>query len=286
MLPKGYYPEDVEEDVELPKRPRTASPLWRRALPVAVAIGALAGFSGLLLVTYFSTERSLGGPTPLIQADARPYKTRPADPGGLDVPHQNMEIFERVQPGLPPARAGEVAAARPVERLLPPPDSPLPRPVAAPPVLQPEIPASPVIVPPPDAIVIPTGPGRVAAPAQPSAPANPPLTLRQPNAGRDQVAVAPPAPPTPAPQAQPTLPASLPGFKVQLGTMRSSDAAEREWQRLQNNHGDLIGRLSAAYVPAGGNYRIHAGPLLTQAGAAQLCRRLTARGVGCLVVRP
>lgn len=312
MLPKGYYPEDVEEEAEVPARPRTGPTLWRRALPAAVAVAALAGFSGLLLITYFSSGHSGDGPPPLIQADSRPVKVRPESPGGTEVPNQDIRILEDVG-------NGPRAPAREFERLLPPPEAPLPRPTTAPPVLQPEIPAAPNVTPPPDAIVVqkqpqaqlPTvtaqAPARPQPPPQPEAAAPRKLTL-PPALLQGQPAAAPAAAPAPAGQivlrppggravAEPAPPpetsgvvsAELPGFRIQLGVKRSEDEAEREWQRLRENHGDLIGRLSAAMVRSGSGrsatYRIQAGPLLTQTGAAAVCRRLAARGVGCFVVK-
>ena len=151
MLPKGYYPEDVEEEVKVPPRRKVAQrPVWHRALPIGVAAVAMLGFSGLLLVTYFSSGSGVAGPPPLIRADQRPYKVRPENPGGMDVPHQDTGIMNQPR-GVAPVRAGAP------EHLLPPPESPLPRPVAAPPVLQPEIPAPPVIAPPPDAVEVQVG---------------------------------------------------------------------------------------------------------------------------------
>ncbi|CAK0772397.1 putative SPOR domain-containing protein [Azospirillaceae bacterium] len=60
---------------------------------------------------------------PLIQADRTPFKAKPTQPGGLEVPHQEILVYERLDPEFAPSV---------VERLLPPPEAPLPKPVAAP----------------------------------------------------------------------------------------------------------------------------------------------------------
>lgn len=60
---------------------------------------------------------------PLIRADNRPTKTKPTVPGGMAVPDQDKLVFDRLDPdSAPPV----------IERLLPPPEVPLPRPVAPP----------------------------------------------------------------------------------------------------------------------------------------------------------
>jgi hypothetical protein len=60
--------------------------------------------------------------TPVIAGSAEPYKERPVDPGGVDVPFKESLVYNDLKPApgqTPPQR---------VERLLPPPEEPLPKP--------------------------------------------------------------------------------------------------------------------------------------------------------------
>ncbi len=57
------------------------------------------------------------GEVPVIQAEQQPDKVRPDEPGGLQVPHQDLQVLNQ---------GAEEGAAEPVERLLPPPETPEP----------------------------------------------------------------------------------------------------------------------------------------------------------------
>ncbi len=93
---------------------------WRRWIRGGFGILALAGFAGVLWYAY---EWGLGGgetvELPTVQAEAGPEKEKPSDPGGLQVPYQDQLVLNQ----------GEAGATAPrIERLLPPPEAPLPPP--------------------------------------------------------------------------------------------------------------------------------------------------------------
>src|SRR5437763_3404502 len=145
-----------------------------RSLAVALAIGVMAMSAGGLWVGYrFSAGRTPSGEIPLIHADADPIKIKPDDPGGMEIPNRDRFVFNPT-------------GNMPVERLLPPPETPLPRPAptnVAPPSIGPATVA-----------VVPQVP--LAAPAPNPAPAPAPSTV--------PTVSAPPPPqvaavPTPAP---------------------------------------------------------------------------------------
>jgi cell division septation protein DedD len=80
------------------------------------------------------------------------------------------------------------------------------------------------------------------------------------------------------------------GIRVQLGSLRSPEAARDEWQRLKRINSDLLGKLTAVAVRAevpdkGTYYRVEAGPLTDGAAASQLCGELKKRNLGCTIVR-
>ncbi|HVH77673.1 MAG TPA: SPOR domain-containing protein, partial [Stellaceae bacterium] len=98
------------------------------------------------------------------------------------------------------------------------------------------------------------------------------------------------APPAARTARPPASNAAVAGLRVQLGALRSSALAEREWQRLKHANSDVLGKLSASPVRAdlgekGIFYRIEVGPLATTQAASQLCGELRKRKIGCILVR-
>ncbi len=57
---------------------------------------------------------------PLIRADATPYRTKPDDPGGMNIPYRDSTVFNALH-------GDDGAAADKVENLMPQPEQPLPR---------------------------------------------------------------------------------------------------------------------------------------------------------------
>ena len=118
----GGYEEREDDSVELLGDDRLdefAAP--RRRWPTAVLTGAvMAVFAGGLW--FFShqgghqpTVPGPGGDVPLIRADNQPMKVKPDNPGGMPVPDQNVSVYD------------PKPAAAHVEKLLPPPEQPMPR---------------------------------------------------------------------------------------------------------------------------------------------------------------
>lgn len=115
------------------------------------------------------------------------------------------------------------------------------------------------------------------------------LTTWQPRARR---------PPDPQPSASPGAAApdvaaravTTASHVVQLGSLRSEQAAHREWARLHAAHGDLLADLVPSVVrvelgaPRGVFFRVRAGPLPNRTEAEALCRALERRSVPCIVI--
>lgn len=259
---------DPSGDAENPKPPRR----WLRWLRIVLVLSVLGGFGVLVAWVYYTTTREgplPDGQIPLVRADPTPWRSRPDNPGGAEVPHQNFEVYDRLgQPQTPPQQG------RQVERLLPPPEVPMPRPLPAPPPQSPAPPQAaanpqqPAPAPPPAAT-----PGQTAGQRQ----ATPPLT-------RDQV----PTPGRPDPAAR-AAPATGRGPRVQLGALPNQEAAAREAERLRRSYGEVLGRIGISVVPgeARGSpiYRIQSSPLRDQAAADELCGVLRQRRVECIIVR-
>jgi len=254
----GGYEEREDDSVGLMGDDRLdefAAP--RRRWPTAVLTGiVMAVFAGGLWFFYHQGVRQPapgpGGEVPLIRADDKPMKIKPDQPGGMPVPDQNVSVYDP-KPG-----------AAPVEKLLPPPEQPMPRPV-------------------PREATAPSAPS--TAPAQ-SAPA---ATAAQQQAAA--TIAAPKAPAKPAPVKEPAAAApakSVPAgpVRLQLASLRTPEAAKEEWSRLKREHPELLGRLTAVAVKAdlgdkGVWYRVQTQSFDNAAAAERLCADLKKQNIGC-----
>jgi len=78
---------------------------------------------------------------------------------------------------------------------------------------------------------------------------------------------------------------------IQLGSLKSHDLAESEWERLSKKHKDIFGDLKPTIQKVdlgeeqGIYYRLRTGPFNTHEKAALVCASLKERKVECLVSR-
>jgi hypothetical protein len=258
---------DPEERTGLYADPRDeeADPPPRRVLRTVGALLVMALFAGGLWFAYVEGARHMSGTggsgdIPLIRADTRPMKVKPAEPGGMPIPDRDMLIYGQNRPI--------------VEHLLPPPEQPMALP--APPAPEPVVSASADAPPTPAPSTGAPGSGTAAASTQP-----------------EQSAGLPPANPNPMPskpaEAEPQ-PGKAGGVRLQLGAVRSEEVAREEWARIKRSNPDLLGRLTAVAIRAdlgdkGVYYRIQAGPVGDPATAERLCGELRQRHLPCIIVR-
>ncbi len=274
----------------------------RRGLWLAVGLIVLLG-GGAGAAWHFLAGGLLidpDGETPLVKADAAPIKVRPASPGGLDVPDRDKLVYDRIEGN------GERSV---VERLLPPPEAPAPMPAPKAPEKAEavEVPVKPKAEPKPEPVA--------EAPAPPPPPPPVPGAEKEepaPSVAEVMNAMSPPPPPpepkkpevkqtpveAPKPAKQVATAVQSSGvktkgsFKVQLAAVRDQTKIDGEWKRLLRKHTDLLGSLSLDVMRAdlgaakGIYYRMRAGPLGSEDAARALCKKLTERKVGCLVIRP
>jgi cell division septation protein DedD len=79
-------------------------------------------------------------------------------------------------------------------------------------------------------------------------------------------------------------------WTVQLAAVRSTDSANREWERIRRQHDEVVGtlRLSVERADLGPDrgvyYRVRAGAFADKASAAAVCKAMTRRNAGCMVV--
>jgi len=271
---------------------------WRSGIAIGAA---LAVFAGVLWYAYgWGIEQLARTRLPMIVADTTPIKSRPEDPGGIEVLHQDVAVLNDAapDPGKPQA-----------ERLLPPLEAPLPS------ISVTEVES--LLGPPLETAAGPAG--KIAAAEEVQPPAIPPAapqitaTVKLPEAAPETAPPVPeaetlPAPEPPAiPAVSPAVPApaaasepapqiaALPdaktgGFVVQLAALRVKDGARPAWARLQKAHPALLGdrELAIQRVDLGDRgifYRVQAGFFVERAGASDLCNALKARGQDCLVVK-
>lgn len=255
-------------DITVPsyRVPRERSgPPWRM---LAVAGGLLGAAALIGAVAWSLSQGGLGGgprTIPVIEADSRPIKVRPEDPGGLVVANTDQLVLE------PPSvrKAAERAQGTQV-RLAPAPEAPaldLLRRQAAPPAPPPSDPGSPAPAPP------------AATPAVPAALPPPVATAPAP---AERVAAAPAV----------QSPAAATGGRVtvQLGALPSEEAARGEWARLQRRVPELAGRQPQVIRLDRGEgqaplWRLRIGGLPDAEAAKALCDSVRAQGGACMMVR-
>lgn len=293
------------------KRTRRRS-LFVRLLPVLIVVVALGGFVGL--VTYYYMAAGTSGVAPLIKADQQPFKVKPENPGGMAVPDQDKEIYDRIgrvdQSSVPPPNT---------EHLLPPPETPMAHPApapaatavaetppppnsapsaAAPPPAKPAASSgpgpmvgSPVLgAPPPQRVstlstVPPAPPGATPPAAQPAAP---PAAAPAKAAARPQpeTKVASVAPAAAAPHAT-----SGPMLRAAIASLRTEAEAKREWERQRRLNPEALAHITPSYASIdlgskGVYWRVYVGPAEPPAAARDRCAALKQKKVDCFVARP
>lgn len=285
------------------------------------ALGTLLAVTGGLLAVavlaggvWFAYEQGIRSgaedAAPVIRAAESPIKRQPANPGGLDVPHQDKLVFGRLAPGQ---------IQEPVERLLPPPEEPAERPrLAETPAVSEPAPPEPASGEPAN-IETPGDPGKpetaveemvfesMAAPPEVPTPPSPaePAEAADSEPAAAVAEAPPPAPPAPSEpevtqKPEPTSAAATPppapavapvdAWRIQLAAVSSRASAVSEWDRLKNRNADLLGTLDlnvqSVKLDSGTFYRIQAGPLADGPAARSLCDALKGRNQACLIVAP
>lgn len=277
------YEDDIPDASELldfeliaKSQPDKGQGLWLWVVLVLILAGG--GFAGWLFLQDDGEEVANTGGVPLILAPKFDLKEKPTDPGGMNVPDRDKLVYDRMT-----GDQGQVGEG--VERLLPPPETPLepPKTLDTPVALEP----APVMLEP-----VPVAPQAVAPKALEPAPVAPkPIEPKV-------VAKTPPPPPAPIVAALPKIKAAPKakgtagqGYLVQLSAVRTEQAAKSEWARLAKKHPDVLGGLDSVILRAdlgtkGIFYRVRGGWFKTRAEAKAVCSELARRNVGCIIAKP
>jgi SPOR domain len=240
---------------------------------LAVA-GGLLGVAALGAATVWGLSRLGPRPVPVIEADPRPLKVRPDQPGGMVVPNQDQLVLEgAAQRRLAERSRGTIAQLD----------------------TGPEAPAFDLL----RQQAAPAAPPALAAPAPPPAAAatQAPTTAATPSALGTATMTALPPPVALAVTATVAAPAmvtaaALPGpvaggrSHAQFGALNSEEAARAEWDRLVRRAPELaafqprIIRLDREGQPT--LWRLRASGLADAAAAKALCDAVRARNIPCL----
>jgi SPOR domain len=247
----------MSDDLSIPS-PTYRIPRHRRGMdPVTRRLALMAGGLGAALLVVVAGPSLIGhrsGSVPVVQADNRPVRVKPENPGGLQVAGANEDILS----GGAESKDGKLA---------PPPEVPDPQAMLAPP-------------PPPVVAALPAALAPVPAPApapvaavQPA----PPKPVTTPVATKA----------APAPDKHPTAPPVANNALVQVAAVGTEDAARSEWERLSKRLPDLLGQHKPAFSKTEHDgrtlWRIRTGGFSDVAQANSFCERLHAKGVSCLV---
>lgn len=215
----------------------------RRLVMVASALG-LVLLAGMGMWT-FSGHRAVG--VPVIEADTRPIRVKPENPGGMVVAGANDQVM-----------GGRGDGADAAGDLAPEAERPDPQALRA----QRQIAASPAR----------PGAATVAATAAPTD-VPPTVSTATPSPA------APASPPRPAP--------ATGGTMVQLAAVDSEAAAATEWQRLSRKAPELLAdrKLAVTRTEKDGTvfWRVRTGGFADIAAAAEFCRKARAKGLGCSI---
>jgi len=239
----------------------TWSPWLYAGLKTLTVLAAFGGLAGLIWYSYAEGGRHSGKRlVPVIQAAAGPLKTRPAEPGGVKVPHKDKRIYERIAPER------KRKLAHNVERLIP-----RPAPVSLAPKEKPS-----------------KSEAKEPAAAKPSTSKGKIKGHKRAVAKRD-IARKPKSKPKPRSGPSPAL--AKAAFRVQIAAYPTPQMAARRWKRLVARHKDLVGNFewfvekvdrTSGRKPL---YRLQIGPLKNRKAAKELCAKLGKRKVSCLFVR-
>lgn len=212
--------------------------------------------------------------SPVIAADAEPYRVPPADPGGYQAPDQDLAVTELREGAASDAGGDDAPAAEPREVSEDPVDPPVR-----------DMPAARVETADADAMD-----DREPARSEPEPDREPADQPAPRPAPRAEAEPAPESEPEPEPETA-ASPASAQGpYVAQIAAYRSEGDAESGWVSFASRFSDLAaGRAPdiqrADLGDRGVFHRLRISGFATRADASAFCEQLQNRGQACLVAR-
>lgn len=244
-------------------RARSAGPGRSRT----VVIGAMA-LAGVVLagVGGWAVMGRRPAAIPIIEADSRPLRVKPDNPGGMQVAGADELVM------------GDGAGGS--DRMAPAPEAPAPQALRA--QMQQAAPQPAARNEPAATAPIPAATTPAATPPTSSSPLPDTLARAVPMA-RTPAQAASPAIPAATPAATP----ARPGVSVQLAAVDTQAAATAEWQRLTKRMPEILdGRrptIQKAERDGHAIWRVRTGGFADMAEATGFCTRLRAKGGNCTI---
>lgn len=243
---------------------------WRWALIILVVIGL--GYGGMMMWQVYQETTFVEGvdqDVPVIKAQEGPFKVQPTDPGGKTIPYQDMMVLERVL-------KDKIDENTTVERLLPEPEQLLPKPH---PLADKDVDKFKSEAAAETKETLETKKEDVAAiPTESSIEAEPKVEPSMDKLLADL-----------AQSADKSKSSSK--YRLQLTSFKDPTAVEQEWQRLKQNHGDLLQVYQHQVVKVdlgekGVYYRLMVENFQSLEEAQTLSTKLSKRNVQNILVKP
>ena len=188
---------------------------------------------------------------PVIEADSRPLRVKPDNPGGMQVVGAEEQIM------------GGSGSGSQADAMAPAPEAPEPQ------VLRAQIQAARQPAPPPVQPAALAPPAMLPAVVAPAVPVNPAVVSKAPLV---RTASSVPAPA---------------GMEVQLAALETEQAAMNEWQHLAKRMPDLMASRRPTVLRAERDgkvfYRLRTGGFADTAQATAFCTQVKAKGGGCAI---
>ncbi len=283
MVGEDDYPDDDFYDGD--EEPGINRKKW---IGAALAVVIVGGFGiGIWYAYDQGVKQGVQLAPPIISADTSPIKEKPEDPGGMDIPNQDKQVFSVLQSGDAPEK---------VEKLMPPPEDATPEEKAELIVTDAEKAADEnkldnlVEEVTKDAAEAGEKAQEVVESTAEKVEETVSATITEEPATEQKVeekTVEVAAAPVPKKVEEPQT--GGPMYRVQVGSFRSQDAAEKQWAMLNSKFksmlSDVSHRVQDVKVEDKGTYfRLQLGAFSSRDGANRLCNDLKAQKQDCLVV--
>jgi hypothetical protein len=239
------------------RRGRGMDPANKKLALIAMGVSAVA----VLGIGIWSATGHRNAPVPVVQADSRPIRVKPENPGGLQVSGTNDEIL-----------SGDAGPAS--SRMAPPAETPAPNVLRE---RQEEQPPAQMV-----GLAAPSPPVADSAVAGRVVETHSPISALP----EKRPAAAQPAAP-PSPRAAPKQAGSGKGTLVQFAALGSEDAARAEWAHLNKRIPDLLGGRQPSFSRTERDgkvfWRVRTGGFADMAQATSFCERARAKGAACSI---
>lgn len=252
----------------------------RHLILIALGLAAVLAIGAAVYALWFSGSDDAGlAGLPTFAAPEGPDRVEPDDPGGLNVPHRDKLVYDRLTGEHKPR----------VEHLLPEAEKPMDRDQIAELIERDQTPAEKAAQAPAS-----NGSDKETADAASSPTMPAPKFEAKPAPKPAPTPALKPAPiiekkPDPAPEKEFYFNKS--DWLLQLAAFRTRAGAEKAWRNLQKNRANLLNDLKADFLKVevsgkGTFHRLRVGPFTDKASASARCDQLKAVKQDCLIIAP